>query len=177
MEATRDWSAIEELLRKLFPFAREFDDIVKNGVLDAVLEVTERTRWGMPVSVAKAVSSVLEEMMPVGFGGMLYPSRKKAAKSEQQLLSRIEHRAFELTWDGCRYVRDMKLIEECARVLIRFGRLNHLEESRIQCLENVRACMRICSEERGGKPFAEARKRLDEMIKDALDLPHPRQKA
>jgi hypothetical protein len=129
MEASPDWGKLEAQLDKLFPYAREFDHVVKNEVLDAVLEATGRTHQGMPLSVAQSVDSVLGELMPVGFGGMRYPARKEIPDEDVKLLVRIEHATFELTWDACRYLRDIAIVDVGARrywSLIRFATLNRL---------------------------------------------------
>lgn len=51
IQAATEWSAYEPLLEKLEPYAREFDNSVKDEVLNAVSWVTARTRIGMPVAM------------------------------------------------------------------------------------------------------------------------------
>jgi hypothetical protein len=141
------------------PYAREFDHVVKNEVLDAVVEVTGRTRQGMPLAVAQSVDSVLGELMPVGFGGMHYPARKEIPKEDVKLLERIEYATLELTWDACRYLRDIAIVDISARryeSLLRFATLNGLEHFESECLKNACYCRQICLEDRMGKAFPEA---------------------
>jgi len=174
MEATPEWAALGGHLRRLLPYAREFDHVVKHEVLNAVVEVTGRTRQGMPIDVARAVDSVLGELMPVGGGGLLYPAREEISEDEQKLLERIEHATFELTWDACRYLRDLKMVEVGARLywaLIRFAALNGLQHLQSEFVNNARRCQYICTEKRSGKAFPEAQKQLEEQIADALDVP------
>lgn len=172
MESSTDWSDLEAQLDELLPYAREFDYAVKNEVLDAVREATWKTRRGMPLSVAYSVNSLLAELMPVGFGGMHYPAKNSISNDDLSLLERIEHTSFELTWDACRYLRDLAIVEIGARrywSLIRFATRNRLQRLQSECLANARRCVDICKEERRGKSFPEGQLKLEEEIKDALD--------
>lgn len=172
MEATSDWSALEGYLDKLMPYAREFDHVVKHEVLNAVMDATGRTRQGMQLGVAQSADNVLMEVMPVKGGGLNYPTREEITEEDQELLKRMEHATFEMTWDACRYLRDMKIVEVAAHlywVLIRYATLNRLERLQSEALHNARYCQYICMEERTGKAFPEAHQKLGEEIEDALD--------
>jgi len=172
MERIGDWAALDEYLDKLLPYAREFDESVKHEVLDAVREVTARTRQGMTAAVARSVDTVLLEVMPVKGGGFNYPAREPFSESDQELIKRIEHLTFEMTWDACRYLRNIEVLEVCARLywyLIRFTTLNRLRSIQSECLHNARYCRHIAMEERKGKAFPEAYKKLGAGIADALD--------
>lgn len=172
MEATPEWVALEGNLQKLVPYAREFDHIVKHEVIDAVLVATGRTRQGMPLEVAQSVDTVLMEVMPIMGGGVHYPTREEFSAEDLELLKRIEHAAFEMTWDACRYLRDIEIVEVAARlywVLIRVATLNRLKRLQSEALHNARRCRHICTEERMGKTFPEAHKQLGDAIADALD--------
>jgi hypothetical protein len=115
MEASRDWSSTATELDKLIPYAREFDHAVKNEVIDAVMEATSRTRDDMPESVAHAVDQVLSQLIPAGIGGMRYSANRPITEHDVELLQRIEHALFELTWDACRYLRDVAIVEIASR--------------------------------------------------------------
>ena len=172
MERNSGWDALDDYLEKLMPYAREFDDSVKHEVLDAVMEVTGHTRLGMPAKVARSVDTVLLEVMPVKGGGFNYPARESFSESDLELLKRIEHATFEMTWDACRYLRDIEVVEVCARLywyLIRFTTLNKLRRLQSECLHNVRYARSRCAEERNGKTFPEAEQKLSWEIRDALD--------
>lgn len=89
------------------------------------------------------------------------------------MLKRIEHATFEITWDACRYLRDIKEAEVRAHLywtLIRFATLNGLQHFQSECLNRARYCRHICTEERMGKAFPEGHKQLGEEIADALDV-------
>jgi GNAT superfamily N-acetyltransferase len=172
MERDSGWDALDEYLDRLMPYAREFDDSVKDEVLDAVMEVTGRTKLGMPAKVAQSVDTVLLEVMPVKGGGFNYPAREPFSERELELLKRIEHAVFEMTWDACRYLRDIEVVAVCARLywyLIRFTTLNKLQRLQSECLHNVRYARSRCAEERNGKTFPEAHRKLSWEIRDALD--------
>jgi hypothetical protein len=172
MEANTDWAALEAGLQKLLPYAREFDHAVKHEVLDAIREVTARTRRGMPVAVAQSVDTLLIEVMPLKGGGLQYPARVEITPEDQELLKRMEHLTFEMTWDASRYLRDIQVLEIGAHlywVLIRYATLNGLEKLKTESLHNARYCRDICMEERRGKAFPEGQKKLGEEIDDALD--------
>jgi hypothetical protein len=172
MERNSGWDALDDYLDKLLPYAREFDDSVKHEVLDALREVTGHTRLGMPGKVARSVDTVLLEVMPVKGGGFNYPARQPFSESDLHLLKRIEHATFEMTWDACRYLRDIEVVEVCARLywyLIRFTALNRLRPLQSECLHNVRYARSRCAEERNGKTFPEAHRKLSWEIRDALD--------
>jgi hypothetical protein len=174
MEATPELAALEGHLLRLLPFAREFSHLVKHEILDAVSEATERTRDGMSVDVAQAADCVLSELMPVGLGGMLYPARKEISVGDQKLLERMEHLTFDITWDACRYLRDLAVVKIGARrywALIRFATLNNLLRLQTVFLENAHRCRDICNEDRAGRTFPEAWAALEEEIRDALVLP------
>lgn len=172
MEAISDWGELDVLLQRLIPYAREFDYNVKHRVLDAVMDIIGRASRDMPVGVAQSVDMVLMEVMPIKSGGVHYPAREKFSDEDVELLKRIENAAFGLTWDACRYLRDVKIVEVCARlywVLIRIATLNRLERVQAASLHNARRCRQICMEERKGKSFPEAHKKLGEEIADALN--------
>jgi hypothetical protein len=102
------------------------------------------------------------------------PSWKEISAEDQKLLERIEHAVFDLTWNSCRYLRDIEFVEVAARLywaLIRFSALNRLSHLQAQFLERAERCREICNELHDGKPFPEAQQLMDEHIKDALDLP------
>lgn len=172
MEGIRDWAQYEPLIAKLVPYAREFNHKVKDEVLDALSEATGWTRQGMTISVAREVDSVLGELMPVGLGSVYHPSRNKITNKDQALLKRIGHSTFEMTWDACRYLRNIEIVEIGARrfwYLIRFATLNDLRHLQSQLLEDAYHCRDICNEKRNGQTFTDARKKLEEQIADALD--------
>jgi hypothetical protein len=173
IEATQEWSAVDELLSKLQPYAREFDHTVKNEVMDAVLEVTGRTHRGMPVWVARSVDSLLGEMMPMMAGGMHHPASREISKGDRELMKRAEYANFQITWDACRYLRDLAVVEVGAQrywILIRFTTLNRLQGLQVDFLKNARYCAQICEEKHEGMAFTEARRRLEKQIEDALDI-------
>jgi hypothetical protein len=172
MERDSGWDALDEYLDRLMPYAREFDDSVKHEVLDAVMEITGRTKLGMPAKVAQSVDTVLLEVMPVKGGGFNYPAREPFSERELELLKRVEHAVFEMTWDACRYLRDIEVVEVCARLywyLIRFTTLNKMRRLQSECLHNVRYARSRCTEKRNGKTFPEAHRTLSWEIRDALD--------
>jgi uncharacterized protein (UPF0210 family) len=115
MDTRPDWPKLESLLEKLIPYAAEFDYPVKHEVLDATRVATARIRYGMTVDVFRAVDKVLETVMPIGTGGVSRPSREGISEEDQHLLKRIEHIAFELAWDACRYVRDIAILSPWLR--------------------------------------------------------------
>jgi hypothetical protein len=82
------------------------------------------------------------------------PSWKEISAEGQKLLERIGHAIFDLTWDSCRYLRDIEVVEVAARLywaLIRFSALNRLSRLRAQFLERAGQCREICNELRDGK--------------------------
>jgi len=118
------------------------------------------------------VDNVRMEVMPGKGCGLNYPAREEITEEDQELLKRMEHATFEMTWDACRYLRDMKIVEVGAHlywVLIRYTTLNRLERLQSEALHNARYCRHICMEERTGKAFPEAHQKLGEEIADALD--------
>jgi hypothetical protein len=173
IESTQDWSAVDDLLAKLHPYVREFDHSVKHEVIDAVLEITGRTHRGMPVWVARSVDSLLGEMMPTVAGGMHHRCSKKITKEDRDLMKRAEYAIFQVTWDACRYLRDIAIVEVGAQrywSLIRFTTLNSLQPLQEEFLKNARYCARICEEKHRGEPFTDAQRRLEKAIEEALDL-------
>jgi GNAT superfamily N-acetyltransferase len=172
MEATGDWRQLEALIPELLPYAREYDFKIKNEVLDALSTATGRASQGMTVGVAGEVDFVLGELMPVGTGGAHHPSRTPISNDEQALLERIGYLTFEMTWNACRYLRNMEIVDVGAQrfwYLIRFATLNGLRHAQPQLLRHARSCRDICNEERNCEPFVEAGEKLDEEIEDALD--------
>lgn len=162
-------AALETLLQRLIPYPREFDNAVKHEVLDAIGNVTVRTRLGMTIDVAQTVHSVLMEVFPMKDGNSHHPARQKFTDEDLELLQRIEHFCFELTWDACRYLQDINIVEVGARlywVLIRFATLNRLKRLQTEALHNARRCQYICTER---KTFTEGNAKLCETISDALD--------
>lgn len=176
MEATRKWPDLEEYLDKLLPYAREFDNPIKHEVLDAVRATTAWTHEGIPLSGAHAVNAVLGEIMPISLGGMHHSNAREIPLEDQELLRRIEDATYELTWNACRYARDLAVVEVWTRrycLLIRATALNRLERLQSPFLDNARHCQKICKEERNGRAFPEGWKMLEDAINEALDLPEP----
>jgi len=172
MEADGDWPRLEGLIPKLLPYAREYEIKVQNEVLNALASVTCRASQGMTIGVAQEVDSVLGELMPAGTGGVHHPSRTPITDQEQILLERIGHVTFEITWNACRYLRNIEMVEVGAQrfwYLIRIATLNGLRHAQAQLLRDARSCRDICNEERKGEAFVEAREKLDKQINDALD--------
>ncbi len=172
IEATNDPALLQRLVDKLLPYAREFGHGVKYEVLDALSEVTGRAQQSMPAELASSVDEVLSLLMPVGWGGMLYPAREEISSDDEELLERIEHLNFEITWAACRYLRDAAVVKVAAkryRDLIRFTGLNKLQRLYPSFLENAQRCQEKCNEERHGNIFSEGWAILEGEIKDALD--------
>jgi len=172
MEAAGDWAQMEALIPKLLPYAREYEYKVQNEVLNALAAATGRASQGMTIGVAQEVDSALGELMPVGTGGVHHPSRTPITNQEQLLLGRIGHATFEITWNACRYLHNIEMVEVGAQrfwYLIRFATLNGLRHAQAQLLRDARSCRDICNEERNGEAFVEAREKLDKQISDALD--------
>jgi hypothetical protein len=169
---TSDWSELEVLIPQLLPYAREYDFKVKNEALDALATATARGFQGMTVNVAGEIDAVLGELMPVGTGGVHHPSRTAISDEEQALLGRIGNVTFEMTWNACRYLRNIEIVEIGAQrfwYLIRIATLNGLRHTLAHLLSDARNCRDICNEERNGEPFVEAREKLEHQIQDALD--------
>jgi hypothetical protein len=172
IEATSDPQLLERLVEKLLPYAREFGLSVKHEVLDALSEVTGRAQQSMPAGLASSVDEVLSLLMPVGWGGMFYPSREEITDDDQKLLEQIEYLTFQIAWATCRYLRDAAVAKVAAkryRDLLRFTDLNKLQRLHLRFLENARRCQEKCNEEGHGKIFSEGWAILEEEIKDALD--------
>jgi hypothetical protein len=172
IEASNDPALLQRLVDKLLPYAREFGNGVKHEVLDALSEITGRAQQSMPAELASSVDEVLSLLMPVGWGGMLYPAREEISSNDEELLARIEHLNFEITWAACRYLRDAAVVKVAAkryRDLIRFTGLNKLQRLYRSFLENARRCQEKCNEEQHGNIFSEGWAILEGEIKDALD--------
>ena len=169
---TGNWAALDAYLATLLPYAREFDQSVKHAVLDAVSTVTGRANQGMTLEAAQSVEAILLEVMPIKDGGFNRPARESFSDADQELIEQVEHLTFEMTWDACRYLRDIRVVEVGSRLywhLIRFTTLNRLRRLQAECLHNARYCRRISMEKRAKKSFAAAYKKLGEDIADALD--------
>lgn len=174
MEANFEWDSLEIHLRKLFPYAREFDLHVWNEVLAAVSVATARTNRGMTPDIANIVGSILMELLPIGFGGANHHSSKPITEDEQSMLKQIESHTFEMTWDACRYLRSLPIVEVGAGLywyLVRFTKLNDLHKLQSEFLQNARRCQEKCNEPRDGALFAEGWSSLEERLADALDIP------
>lgn len=104
---------------------------------------------------------------------MQYPSLEEISKEDRELMKRAEYANFQITWDACRYLRDLAVVEVGAQrywSLIRFTTLNHIQPLQADFLENARYCAKICEEKRKGNAFGEARRNLEKQIEDALDI-------
>ena len=87
----------------------------------------------------------------------------------------MEHAAHEITWDTCRYLRNMEVLDIAARlywVLIRYTTLNRLDRLHAEALRNARDCQNLCLEESGGTVFREGYEKLGKEIAHALDAFH-----
>jgi hypothetical protein len=169
-----NWAKIERQLERLVPYAREYEHHVKEEVLDAIGAATVGARNEMPIRVLQAIDGVLGAVMFIGFGGMQSPSEKQISVEDQRLLKRVGYATYELTWDSCRYLRNLEMVRTCARrywTLIRFAALNNLINLQKSLLHDIRYCQQICLEERNGASFPEAYDLIEWQIKDALDLP------
>jgi len=77
-----------------------------------------------------------------------------------------------MTWDACRYARDIRMVSVAAHrywYLTKITKLNGPEHQE-RFLGNIRSCQKICSEEIDGVPFTETEALLAETIRTALDL-------
>lgn len=174
MESTREWTRLEIFLERLLPYVREFDDYVKHEALDAVRAATARTRDGMTVHGVAAIDNVLGEVMPIGTGGMNRRSREKISIEDLELLKRVGHIVYEITWDACRYVRNLEIVEICAQrywYLIRYVTVNKLRSLQTAFLGDLRHCQNICKEPQKGVAFSDAWELIEKTIRDALSVP------
>jgi hypothetical protein len=76
---------------------------------------------------------------------------------------------------GCLPLRDVEIVRvagRCCHNLIGFAALNDLDDLQQEFLTNAHRCRDICMEERRGTTFTEGQRVLEELIKDALDLPY-----
>lgn len=173
LERTRDWSETQKLLERLAPYVREFDGPVRSEVMEAITDVTNRTRYGMTPRVASAVSGLLDEMMPLAGGGFNRPAARRLRKTERELLKRIGNRVFELTWDSCRYLRQIEIARIASMQywqLIRFAKLNGLTTELNHFLEEARRCQEICLEGGVREAFLAGHEFLGQQIEDALAI-------
>jgi hypothetical protein len=182
IEDTQDPTELLLNVRKLYPYASEFDNHVKKEVLQAVSCVTDRTRHGIGIDVLRAVDAVLGQLMPMGSS---HHCRHRATSAEEAgIIRSLGDLTFDITWDACRYLRDAAIVKIGARrywTLIRFVTLNRLRGLEKLLVEEARRCQEICNDERAGVAFPEGWKILDETITDALDVPdsakqHPTRK-
>jgi hypothetical protein len=174
LERTRDWSEIQNILERLFPYAREFDSSVQSEIMSAIYDVTSRTHHGMTRDVASVVGGLLDQMMPLAGGGLNRPAPRQLKKSEREQLKRIGDRVFEMTWDACRYLRDMSVAQVLAQQywqLIRFAKLNCLKNELERFLHEARRCQEICLEGGARQSFHAGHECIQKMIEDALLIP------
>lgn len=126
-----NWSRIKECLIRLVPLARDFEYDVKSEVTYAAAITSDRTRNGMPASVARTLAAVLGEILPIAEGGLRAPSRREITEQDKNLVLCVAEVAHSIAWDGCRYLRNPKIVEEGAHVLytaLRFAHLNRLDD-------------------------------------------------
>lgn len=174
MESTREWPQLEMNLKKLLPYVREFDHHIKHEALDAVRAATARTRDGMTIHGAGAIDHVLGDVMPIGTGGMNRRSPEGISAEDRELLKRVQNIAYEVTWDACRYVRNLEIVNICAQrywYLIRYVTLNKLPSLQTAFLDNLRHCQNICNELHKGVAFSDAWEVIEATIRDALKVP------
>jgi hypothetical protein len=174
MESTQDWDDLERSLEKLIPYAREFDRPVKDEVISAIHEATCRTRDGMTVQAAQFIDSLLAELLPPSFGGMYRASHRTISEDDLTLLRRIEQQTFALTWDTCRYLRDVGVMRIAARryfALLRATTIKGLTVLQKEFLHNLRRCQEKCYEDRRGSVFPAGAKLLEEAVDEGLNVP------
>jgi hypothetical protein len=171
LERTRDWFETQELLERLSPYVREYDGPVRSEVMDAISDVTGRTRYSMTHGVASVIAGLLGQMMPLAGGGLNRPAPRRLRKSERELLKCIGNRVFELAWDSCRYLREIEITRVAAQEywqLIRFAKLNSLTTELNHFLAEARRCQEICLEGGVRQAFQAGHECLGNLIEDAL---------
>jgi hypothetical protein len=173
LERTRDWQVTGDILERLHPYAREFDGAVHDEVMDALHEVTGRTRNGMTRDVADTVCGLLDTMMPLAGGGMNRPAPRRISKTERAWLKRIGNVVFEMAWDACRYLRDLDVVTAASReywCLIRFAKLNKLTAELRHFVEEAQRCQEKCLEAGSRGEFQEGYECMKQAIQDAQSV-------
>ncbi len=166
-----DWSKIQTCLIRLIPLARDFRYEVRSEVMSAAYEVAERTRDGLPHEVAHTLGAVLAEILPLQFGGLRAPARRKITKEDKDLVERVANAAFSICYDACRYLRDLKVLEEGAQVFymaLRYAHLNKLRETERAIANEIQQCLESCEETIRGRSFQEGKQVLMHFYEEAL---------
>lgn len=166
-----DWSKIDECLITLIPWARDFGYEVKSEATYVASITADRTRDGMPPGVARTLSHLLAEILPIAWGGLRSRSRRKVKEQDKNLVRRVAQVGFTMCYDAVRHLRNPKIAEEGAQVLymaLRFAYLNELHDIKKEILDHFQSCQVSCGESVNGQTFPKGKEILDHFRAHAL---------
>lgn len=163
-----------EIMRVVQQFARDFRYEVKELCIQFVYDTTRWLYVSAPSDqFVSHQTSILEECIPIGIGGLVAPSREPLTRHETLLLEHSINVAGEIAYDVCKYLRVRELAESAIMLLyelLLFTDLNRLGSLKDKVLHKFSECERICKEPlRQGHPFKEGLELLHSWRKTALE--------
>ena len=168
VRGARSWEALGDACRALSPYALQRSPAISREVLEALHWATTQTRGGMPDSVASLVSLLCREASPTW--NLKSRMRREISPAELQVLELAVDVAHGLSYDGAKYLRSLKVVDDGGLVLwavLRFSHLNKLDDLR-QHVEQAFATSISGARDRGDDPFEDAVRWLEFLRADAL---------
>ncbi|MGH9727899.1 MAG: hypothetical protein ACRD4V_04840 [Candidatus Acidiferrales bacterium] len=162
-----------EIMRVIEQYARDYRHDVKELCIQFVYETADWLSLGIGSGdFVFQQTSILMECIPIGFGGLVAPSRKPLSKHGRDLLNHAIDIAGEIAYDICKYVRVKAAAEKAIIMLytiLRFTDLNNLAKSKEKMLHEFNECERICKQPGPqGHPFDDGLQLLKLWKEEAL---------
>jgi len=134
---TADWVDQAQILQELHPFI-EFDAgyEVRREVLYTLSLLVDRTRQGMPASLAHQIEHLILPSLPIM--SLVVRYRQPISSETDELLRSAVEIGFGLAYDGVKYLTNIGVVAAGARILfivLRFAHLNDLVELKRHVLD------------------------------------------
>jgi hypothetical protein len=158
-----------EILEMIRLYGRDFGPRVKDECLSAVYEAVYWTQLEVATpALVYAQTTIVGEVLPIGFGGLRHARRKTLTKTGKELISHAIDIAGEIAYAICKYVPEVELLNSAAHRLysiLKFADLNDLAEEKEAILHEFSECIRIA----GANSFEKGVDLLREQQALALD--------
>ena len=164
----KDWNNKIQLLKAIFTYTDfSYGHRVRSEILYTLHNLTSRTRNGMPAKVASMIENLAFSTLPIV--SLVHSEAEPPSEDNKKLIRSATYLGFSLSYDGVKYLANLKVVAAGARLLhivLRYAHLNGLKDIKSEAMKEFRRLI----EEATKSNFSDAARWLQFERDDALAI-------
>ncbi len=132
-----EWDKQIPIINSLYQYSSySYGYYARAEILYTLNVLADRTRSGMPVKIVSEIENLAFSTLPII--SLVHRSKEPISENTKKLFRSSMEVGFSISYDGVKYLRNLKIVAAGARILsatLRYAHLNDLQDLKVEVLE------------------------------------------